>query len=101
MRLAPAAFDPDIATGGVAPAARFPTNSTTGRGDIGARDPDITRAVPTVIAGAPRPIGMAVRTDGNNFAGRWGRSDTDGNLSLDKTSGQQEAANDREEYFLH
>jgi hypothetical protein len=44
---------------------------------------------------------MAVRTDGNNFAGRWGRSDTDGNLGLGKTSGQQEAANDGEDYFLH
>jgi hypothetical protein len=44
---------------------------------------------------------MAIGTDGNNFAGRGGRSDTDGNLGLGKTGGQQEAANDGEQYFLH
>jgi hypothetical protein len=99
--LAPTAFNPDVSAASVAPAARNPAGAGMGRGDIIARNPHITLAVPTVVTAAPYPVAMGAGTDGNDFTPRRRRADADGDLGLGEACGEQKAAHSREEEFLH
>lgn len=66
-------FDPDIATMALIPVATNPVSMGVWWLDIVSGDPDVTVAVPAVIAVMPSPAGVLVGWSRDNFDGAWGR----------------------------
>jgi hypothetical protein len=72
-----------------------------GRSLIDSGNPDIALSVPAVVAIVPGPVAMLGRRRRNAFAGRRRRTDTDGDLSLCYTGGEEESAGAEEEILSH
>jgi hypothetical protein len=101
VRLAPVAFDPDVAFAMVVPVPVHPTSVGMGWFDVGSGDPDVGAAVPAVVAGVPGPIGVLMGW-GRNVLDRTGRgSDPDNDLGLCNACGKEKDAGGNWEDFLH
>jgi hypothetical protein len=91
---------PDVAAALFAPLAFHPNGSAMGRTGVVTVDPDITVAIPAVIAGNPDPA--LVDWSGHNFDGTWGRwPDPDHDLRVSDADREEEAAHCSEKLFLH
>jgi hypothetical protein len=86
------AFDPDVATATVIPVAFDPVSMWVGGLLIASGDPDVTLAIPAVIAVMPGPITVLGWGWGNDFDGaRWRRADADDDLGAGrKCAGQKD-----------
>jgi hypothetical protein len=95
------AFHPDIAFAMVVPVAVDPTSVGMGWFDVGSGNPDITVAVPAVVAGVPGPIGVLVGWGRNTLDRTGRRADPDDDLGLCNACREEEGAGDSGEDFLH
>jgi hypothetical protein len=64
-------------------------------------NPDVAVAIPTVIATVPGPITMLGGRRRNDFMRTFRWPNTNDNLGLGNTCGEQDTASDSEEGFLH
>jgi hypothetical protein len=58
LALAPVAFDPDIASVAMIPAAWDPAGVGMRRGNVLTRNPDVGMTVPAMVAGMPDPVAV-------------------------------------------
>jgi hypothetical protein len=68
---------------------------------IRSRDPDVMGAVPTVIAGVPRPVAMLRWRRWNALDRPRRRTDADNDLGLGDARCQKEGAGGKGNKFLH
>jgi hypothetical protein len=101
IRLAPVAFDPDVAFAVVVPVAVDPVSVGVGWFDVSSGDPDVGAAVPAVVAGVPGPVGMLVWGRRNGFIRTRRGTDANDDLGLCNSCGEQKAAGGSEKEFLH
>jgi hypothetical protein len=94
-------FDPDPAAAAMVPVSFDPTGVGVGWFDVGAGNPDVAVAVPTVIAGVPGPVTMLSWGRRNDFVRAFRRSDTDDHLSLCYTGREEKSTNSGAEEFVH
>jgi hypothetical protein len=102
VRLAPAAFVPDVPAAFFAPLTGDPYGSAMWRTAIFAVDPDVPVAVPAVVAGDP-DVAFVDRC-GNDFDGarrRWADADDDLGVCVSGADGEEESAGCGEKLFLH
>jgi hypothetical protein len=101
VRLAPVAFDPNVAAIVMGPVTVDPDGVGVGWFHVGSGDPDVGVAVPAVIASVPGPIGVLMGW-GRNVLDRTGRwADPDDDLGLCNTCREEERAGNSREDFLH
>jgi hypothetical protein len=95
------AFDPDVAARAVAPVAGNPAGVGVGWSLVDAGDPDITLTIPAGVAGVPGPVAGLGGRGWDAFAGRWRRTDADGELGLCDAGGEEKSASAEEEVLSH
>jgi hypothetical protein len=101
MLLAPVAFGVNITFTMVVPMTINPSSVGMGWLLIRSGHPDVAIAVPTVIAAVPGPITMLGWRWRNDFVRTCRGPDTNYNLGLCNTCGEQKTTGDSEEGFLH
>ncbi len=100
--LAPAPFDPYIAPVAMDPAAFNPACVGMRGLLVGARNPDIVRAIPAMIAGMPGPVGMIMRYWRYYFNGTWrGRTNANDNLRIRGSGREKNGTCCDQELLLH
>jgi hypothetical protein len=87
-------FTPDVAVAVVVPVAVYPASVGVGWLNVGSGDPDVTIAIPPVIAGVPGIVGVLVGRGRDALNGARGWTDTDYDLALCDTCGEKECAGD-------
>src|ERR1700679_25991 len=95
--LAPVTFDEDILAAAVSPMTGDPVSAVMWRFDVGAGNPDVVVAFVAMVAGVPNPITMFAWWWGNDFAGRRRGADTNVDLCVSDTCGEEESASGGEE----
>jgi len=78
----PVAFYPDVAASSMIPVALDPVGMSVGWFNVGSWDPDVSVAIPPVIAVVPGPAGVLVGYRGDDFVRSLRGSDTNNDLGL-------------------
>jgi hypothetical protein len=94
-------FNPDVAATPVIPVAVDPARVGVGWFNVVSGNPDISIAVPAVVACVPCPVGVLMWWWRYDFVRSFGGTDTDNDLSLSHACGEQEGAGNCREEFLH
>jgi hypothetical protein len=100
-RLAPVSFHPDPTAAAADPATFDPACAGTRWCYVGAGNPDVAVAVPTVVAGVPGPVPMLGWGRRNDFARTGWRPDADDHLSLCHAGREEKSADSGAEEFVH
>jgi hypothetical protein len=96
------AFVPDVTAAFAAPFALYPDGAGMRRTIIVATNPDVTAAVPAVVAANPDPIAVGAGGSGDDFDGtRWGRPDADDQLCIRGSGGEKDGCGGCEKVVFH
>jgi hypothetical protein len=95
------AFDPDIAFAAMVPVPLDPTGVGVGWFHVVSGNPDVTIAVPAVVAGVPRPVRVLVGWRRDDFVGSLGRPNAYDDLGLCNAHGEKNCAGGSGKEFLH
>jgi hypothetical protein len=90
--LTPVTFYPDVASFMVIPVSGDPTGVGVGWFDVRSGDPDVTVAVPAVIAFVPGPVGVLVGRGRHNLVGTFRWTDANYDLGLCDACNQESCA---------
>ena len=93
------AFYPDVAIVVMIPVAGYPVGVGAGWGFIDAGYPDVSVAVPAMVAVVPGPVGVLVWRRGNALVDRGRRTNANYDLRLGNTCGREQRG-DSERDFL-